>query len=46
MLSYVVSSMTPGAKFDFLPGAVVSVGVTVLIFIAAAVIPNEPVENH
>ncbi|WHY87747.1 YjzD family protein [Neobacillus novalis] len=46
MLSYVVSSMTPGAEFDFIPGAIVSVGVTVLIFIAAAVIPNEPVENH
>ncbi|ETI68636.1 MULTISPECIES: DUF2929 family protein [Neobacillus] len=46
MLSYVVSSMTPGAKFDFLPGAYVSVAVTILIFIATAVIPKEPVENH
>jgi hypothetical protein len=46
MLSYVVSSMTEGAEFDFMSGAVVSVGVTILIFIATAVLPNEPVEKH
>ncbi|MFK9094650.1 YjzD family protein [Bacillus salipaludis] len=46
MLTYVVSSMTPGAEFEFMPGVIVSLGVTVLIFIAAAVIPNEPVEKH
>ncbi len=46
MLSYVVSSMTPGSKFDFMAGAIISVGVTVLIFIASAVIPNQPVEKH
>ncbi|WHY78966.1 YjzD family protein [Neobacillus sp. WH10] len=46
MLTYVVSSMTPGAKFEFIPGAIVSVGVTILIFIASAIIPNEPVEQH
>jgi hypothetical protein len=45
MLSYVVSSMS-GATFDFVSGAIVSVGVTVLIFIASAVIPNEPVSKH
>jgi Protein of unknown function (DUF2929) len=46
MLSYVVSSMTEGAEFDFMSGAVVSIGVTILIFIATAVLPNEPVEKH
>ncbi|WP_066071112.1 YjzD family protein [Neobacillus soli] len=46
MLSYVVSSMTPGATFEFIPGAIVSVGVTILIFIASAVIPNEPAVKH
>ncbi|WP_312471325.1 YjzD family protein [Neobacillus sp.] len=46
MLSYVVSSMTPGAEFDFKSGAIVSIGVTVLIYIAAAVIPKQPVEKH
>ncbi|MFZ7944575.1 MULTISPECIES: YjzD family protein [Bacillaceae] len=46
MLTYVVSSMTPGAKFEFMPGVIVSLGVTVLIFIAASVIPREPVKNH
>jgi hypothetical protein len=35
-----------GASFDFVSGAVISVGVTVLIFIATAVIPNEPVTKH
>jgi len=38
--------MTPGAKFEFIPGAIVSVGVTILIFIASAIIPNEPVDQH
>jgi len=46
MLSYVVSSMTPGAEFNLTSGAIVSVGVTLLIFIAAMIIPNEPVEKH
>ncbi|MGX6442264.1 YjzD family protein [Neobacillus sp. K501] len=46
MLSYVVSSMTEGAEFTFMPGAIVSFGVTILIYIASAIIPNEPVEKH
>jgi hypothetical protein len=38
--------MTPGAKFEFIPGAIVSVGVTLLIFVASALIPNEPAAKH
>ena len=46
MLSYVVSSMTEGAKFDFMTGAIVSVGVSVLIIFATAVLPSGPAEKH
>jgi hypothetical protein len=46
MLSYVVSSMTPGAEYEFMPAAIASVVVTILIFVAAAVIPNEPAAKH
>ncbi|WP_419956535.1 DUF2929 family protein [Neobacillus niacini] len=46
MLSYVVSSMTEGGVFNFQSGAIVSVGVFILIVIATAVIPNDPVEKH
>ena len=34
MLSYVVSSMTAGGVFDFKAGAIISVGVSILILIA------------
>lgn len=46
MLSYVVSSMTEGGVFNFQSGAIVSVGVFILIVIATAVLPNDPVEKH
>jgi predicted PurR-regulated permease PerM len=46
MLSYVVSSMTEGGVFDFMSGAIISVGVFILIVIATTVLPNEPVEKH
>ena len=46
MLSYVVSSMTVGGVFDFKAGAIISVGVSILIIIATAVLPNQPVEKH
>jgi hypothetical protein len=46
MLTYVVTAMTPGAKFELMPGAIVSVGVTILIYIAAAMLPNEPASEH
>jgi hypothetical protein len=45
MLSYVISSMS-GVTFDLKNGAIFSVGVTLLILAASAVIPNEPVEKH
>jgi hypothetical protein len=35
-----------GVGFDFIAGAIVSVIVTILIFVASAVIPNEPVQKH
>jgi len=38
--------MTAGAEYNFAQGSIVAVGVTVLILIATAVIPNEPVEKH
>jgi hypothetical protein len=46
MLTYVVTAMTPGATFELMPGAIVSVGVTILIYIAAAMLPNEPAAKH
>ncbi|NRD78415.1 DUF2929 family protein [Bacillus sp. BRMEA1] len=46
MLTYVVSSMTPGAAFDVKLGAIMAVCVTILIFIVSAIIPNEPVKKH
>lgn len=46
MLTYVVSSMTSGAKYEFMPGVIVSIGVTILIYVVAALIPNEPVAKH
>nr|WP_263328347.1 YjzD family protein [Neobacillus sp. Marseille-Q6967] len=46
MLSYVVSSMTEGGVFNFASGAIVSVGVTIFILAATAVIPNEPAQKH
>ncbi len=47
MLNYVVSSVV-AVPFDFLLGAIISVGVSVIIFIVTAIIPNEPVahEHH
>jgi hypothetical protein len=45
MLSYVVSSMT-GSEFDFKSGAIISVGVTLLIFVVTLIIPNEPAGKH
>jgi hypothetical protein len=38
--------MTPGAAFDVKLGAIISVCVTILIFVVSAIIPNEPVEKH
>ncbi|MDQ0198168.1 YjzD family protein [Neobacillus ginsengisoli] len=45
MLTYVVSSMI-GTAFDFKTGAILSVVVTILVFIVSTLIPNEPVEHH
>lgn len=44
MLNYVVSSVM-GVDFNFLAGAVISVVFSLLIFLIAAVIPNEPVAD-
>ncbi|MFL6560326.1 MAG: YjzD family protein [Bacillus sp. (in: firmicutes)] len=46
MLTYVVSSMTPGASYEFMPAVVASVVVTILIFAITALIPNEPAAKH
>ncbi|HEY2420241.1 MAG TPA: YjzD family protein [Neobacillus sp.] len=45
MLTYVVSSMS-GVNFDFKSAAIISVGVSLLIFVVTFIIPNEPVEKH
>ncbi|MGM0753448.1 MAG: DUF2929 family protein [Bacillota bacterium] len=45
MLTYVVSSMN-GTAFHFETGLILSVCVTVLVFIITLVLPNEPVEKH
>lgn len=47
LLNYVVSSVN-GVHFDFTLGAIVSVGVALLLFVISKIIPNEPVahEHH
>lgn len=42
MLNYVVSSVM-GVNFDFMTGAIVSVVFSVLVFVVAAIIPNDPI---
>ena len=44
MLNYVVSSVL-NVPFEFMTGVIVSVAFAVLIFILAAIIPNDPVEH-
>ena len=44
MLNYVVSSVL-NVPFEFMTGVIVSVAFAVLIFIIAAIIPNDPVEH-
>ena len=44
MTTYVVSSMG-GAAYDFMTATIIAVVATILIFIVAAIIPNEPVEE-
>ena len=47
MLNYVVSSVL-NVPFDFMTGVIVSVAFAVLVFIIAAILPNDSVEhaNH
>ncbi|MFC0272003.1 YjzD family protein [Metabacillus herbersteinensis] len=45
MTAYVVSSMT-GGSYDFMAATTLSVIATVVIFIIAEVIPNEPSHDH
>ncbi len=45
MMSYVISAMT-GTTYDFGQASIMSVVVTVLIFVISAAVPNEPVEQH
>jgi hypothetical protein len=35
-----------GSEFDFKSGAIISVGVTLLIFVVTLIIPNEPAGKH
>ena len=44
MTTYVVSSMG-GATYDFILATTLSVIATILIYIVAAIIPDEPVEE-
>ncbi|MFB9762634.1 YjzD family protein [Ectobacillus funiculus] len=45
MMSYIISSMT-GSTYDFGQATIMSVVVTVLIFIISAILPNEPAGQH
>lgn len=46
LVNYVVSAVQ-NVPFDFMIGVYISVGVSILIFVMAAVIPNEPTpEKH
>jgi predicted PurR-regulated permease PerM len=45
MLNYVVNSMN-GTEFNFMMGVILAVVVTVLLFVMAALIPNEDSANE
>ncbi len=46
LVNYVVSAVQ-NVPFDFMVGAYISIGVSILIFVMSAVIPNETVaEKH
>jgi len=45
MLTYVVGSMN-GVEFAPIPGLIIAVAFTVLVFVITALIPNEPTEQH
>jgi uncharacterized membrane protein len=45
MLTYVVSSMN-GLAFHFGTGLILSIGITILLFVMTLIIPNDPVEDH
>ncbi|MCA1056755.1 YjzD family protein [Rossellomorea aquimaris] len=45
MLTYVVSSMN-GFAFHFETGLMLSIVITVLLFVITTIIPNDPVEDH
>lgn len=44
MATYVVSSMG-GALYDFRQATIISVVATILVYVVAAIIPDEPVED-
>lgn len=44
MTTYVVSSMS-GAIYDFRQATIISVVATILVYVVAAIIPDEPVED-
>jgi hypothetical protein len=41
MLTYVASSMI-GTDFNYVTGAILAVGATILILVVPSIIPNEP----
>jgi hypothetical protein len=45
MLVYVVGSMV-GSTYNFNLGALLTVVVSVMVYVLSAVLPNEPVEKH
>ncbi len=44
MTTYVVSSMN-GVVYDFMQATIISVVVTILVYILTAILPNEPVKD-
>lgn len=45
MLTYVVGSML-GTGYDFKTGSILTVILVVMVFVLAAIIPNEPAQKH
>ena len=43
---YVTSSMVEGGEYVFSTASILSVIITILILAVAAIIPNEPVQEH
>jgi|GEM_PF-458798 len=46
MVMYVTSAMVEGGEYVFSTASILAVAITILILLVAAIIPNEPVQEH